>query len=185
MKRLLLVLLVLVLAAAGLAAAAVWYVRPAESLDLAYREVDFNSKFKDLIRNRQFAVEITDSELENLLKKRLSENPNLAPGVTVTGARLERDKDIVNIHVNLLYRGKVRAGLVLRYDLSWQSPNLTAVFRGASVRGFTIPEGWLNPGDFKIGVNEQLPSALGVREIVFGDRAVTVWLKLRNPLSSE
>jgi hypothetical protein len=178
-KRLLLFIFCLLIVIGGVVAWAVWYVRPAQPLDLAYRDVSLAAKFNEMVRNRQPAFELTEADINNLLKKQVGENPVLTADLRITGANFNVDKDLLTADVNLLYKDKFPAGVRLHYYLDWKEPDLKITYKDAAVKGFTLPASWFRPKDYNININGQLPGPVGVKEVVFGDKSVKVWLKLQ------
>lgn len=179
MKKLLWLLLALLAAAAVAAAGILSYIRPEQQLDLTYKKINLESKFVSMVKNRQFSLEISDEEMNDLLKEKLAEKPEVSPGIRVTGARFQRENDRLLADVNVDVKGKLPAGVQLEYRLEWKAPYLSAVYQGARIRSVNLPQTWLDPGDFKINMNEAVPRPLGIQEVIFDDKAITVWLKLQ------
>ncbi|WP_040950241.1 hypothetical protein [Gorillibacterium massiliense] len=179
MRKLLLVLLVLGLLLGGAYYGAVRYIQPKEQLTLDYKPFDLGAKIREIAESGQFAVTLNDEEMNSLFVSKLAEDPNVASGVRITGARFTRDQDVIYADVNLLLRGRWKAGVQLTYRLAWEPPYLKASFQQASIHGKPLPKSLLDIQDVAVPVNEMLPPLIAIKNIQFNKDAIKVSLKLQ------
>ncbi|MCL6458469.1 MAG: hypothetical protein K6T85_10740 [Gorillibacterium sp.] len=167
LKRLLVTLASLIVLAVLLAVATVWYVRPTQTLDLNYQEVDFQKKVESIILSRSLTVSLTDEELSNLLKRELSLDAEPNPHTQITGARFQRQGSELTAELTVLLRDKLPAQVRLVYQLEWNSPTLKLQFVNASVKGKDIPSSWLKLGDIYTNIDEKLPPFVTIASVDF------------------
>lgn len=179
MKRLLFALLTLALLLAIIAFGIIRYVKPTESLDLQYKELSIGAKVTDMIVKRQFAVDLTEDDIANIVKKQLAQQPQLSPDIVLTGARIELAGNRVNLVANVRYKGRIPAEVNAVYDLQWQDPNLRIVFRDARIKSISLPQSQFDPAPIDIGLNDLLPKAVAVKDVKFSGESVRIELKLR------
>ncbi|MBO9607608.1 MAG: hypothetical protein J7639_16725 [Paenibacillaceae bacterium] len=179
MKRLLFALLTLALLLAIIAFGIIRYIKPTETLDLQYKELSIGAKVTEMIVKRQFAVELTEADVENIVKKQLAEQPQLSPDIRLTGARVELAGNRLNIAANVRYKNKIPAQVSAVYDLQWQEPNLHIVFRDGRIKSISLPRSQFDPQPIDVNLNELLPKAVAVKDVKFTGEGVHVELKLR------
>ncbi|MDF2663588.1 MAG: hypothetical protein K0Q94_6379 [Paenibacillus sp.] len=176
-RSLFIILAVLVLLAAA-AGAAVWYAKPQEKLDLAYRPLSFVDKALDMLQNRKLEVRLNEQELNDLLKKKLSEQPQLRPNVTIEGARFEQRGDRLTAHVNIRTAANVKVGAALDFALEWRSPDLIVRHTATRIRDWSVPSSWLQLEPIVVPISDGLPPLIAIREIRFDPQGIVVALKL-------
>ncbi|WP_020619755.1 hypothetical protein [Paenibacillus daejeonensis] len=163
-RLLMLILVLIVLAGLG-----VWgalrYAAPQEELDLTAQPIRLDNKAQDLITSGELALELTESDVESLIKTQLQEDPQLAPDVLLTGARIELSTDRLIAHVNLKYRDQIPVGAVATYRLAWEHPNLVAIPEGLHIRSIRLPYTMLDT--IRVPVAGQLPNFLEIGEVTF------------------
>ncbi|OXM87293.1 hypothetical protein [Paenibacillus rigui] len=162
-----------------LAAAAYWYARPTQALDLAYSELPVRSKLTEILANRKLEVTLNESEVNSLLKKALAAHAEVQEGVRITGARFSLEGDRWIADVNLLYKQQWEVGAKLYFTMQWHEPYLTAVHTGTQIRQAGIPVEWFQLKPLQIPLNDYLPKPAGVRGIAFENHEVKLALKLR------
>lgn len=171
----LLAVLVLIAAAAG---TAVWYAKPQEQLDLAYQPVSLADKALDMLKSRKLEVRISKQELNDLVKKKLAEKPQLRPNVTIEGARFEQQGDRLTAYVNISTAASVKVGAVLDFVLEWRSPELIVRHSATRIRDWSVPASWLQLEPIVVRVSDGLPPLIAIKEIRFDADGVVVALKL-------
>ncbi|UUZ84185.1 hypothetical protein LJK88_10865 [Paenibacillus sp. P26] len=68
-------------------AVSIWYVQPAQKLDLAYGEFPLKDKVFSMLMSRRLEVTLSEQEVNDLLKKALAAHAQIRPGLELTGAR--------------------------------------------------------------------------------------------------
>jgi len=167
MKRIRLLPFILVLAVLACTAGLAGYVQPTRALDLQYEEVSLSENVWEAIRLRQPVLVLSESETESLLKKGLAAHPPLSGRLTVTGAAFELQGDRLLADVNLLYAGKLKAGVRLEFKLSWHNPQLVATHVRTAVRSTEIPLSWFRLEPLHVNVGGLLPARIAVADVQF------------------
>ncbi|PYI52150.1 hypothetical protein [Paenibacillus flagellatus] len=170
---------VLLVIAALLLGAAVLYVRPAETLDLAYEPVSVSQKLLDIVKTRKPEVHLTGRELNDLVKMKLAERPQLNERVTIEGARLEQRGDRLTAYVNLKTIAGVRVGAALDFALEWKAPELVVRHTGTRIRDFTVPPSWLTLDPVVVPIDDSAVPLVKVKAIAFLDDGVRIDLGLK------
>jgi hypothetical protein len=167
----------LLLAVLGVCAA-IWYVKPTEPLNLDYGQVSVSQKVLDMVKARKPEVQISERELNDIVKKQLAERSQLRPNVVIEGARFEQQVDRLTAYVNLKTVGGVRVGAVLDFKLQWNAPRLTISHTGTRIRSWNVPSSWLQLDPIVVRVDDALPPLIAIKDIHFGEDGITVSLKL-------
>ncbi|TMV52991.1 hypothetical protein FE783_02055 [Paenibacillus mesophilus] len=167
----------LLLAAIGIGAA-IWYVKPTETLNLDYGQVSVAQKVLDMVKARKPEVQISERELNDIVKKQLAERAQLRADVVIEGARFEQQSDRLTAHVNLKTVGGIRAGAVLVFKLEWNAPKLTISHTGTRIRSWNVPSSWLQLDPIVVRLDEALPPLIAIKDIRFREDGITVSLKL-------
>nr|WP_245247433.1 MULTISPECIES: hypothetical protein [unclassified Paenibacillus] len=162
-----------------LAAGVLWFVRPAEPLDLSYGQLDLRGKLTDMLMSRRMETVLTEREVNDLLKQALTHRPEVRPGVTLTGAAFVLQGERLSADVNLLVQQRLEVGAKLWFELSWKEPYLTALHTGTEIRGRSVPLEWLRLEPLRIELNEYLPTRISIREMAFEGSTVRLSLKMR------
>lgn len=163
-----------------LAAAIVMFIRhiqPTEVLDLNYQEISIASKIADMVKNRKFEVQITEQDLNNLVKKQLSAHQNLPNDVRVEGAKLTLQGSNLVADVNIRWQDKVPVGAQLLFTLAWDPPNVVIQHQSTRVRGIQVPKEWLQFAPIELSIEDHLPLLVGVKGVQFEEKAVLIQLK--------
>jgi hypothetical protein len=183
MRRLgfsLVVLLLILALLLGLGySSAVQYAAPDEVLDLSYDEVSLSANIGEMVRKRQFALDLSEDELSSLLKKKLAANPDVAPQAEVRGARFHLDGDQLFADVHVVYRKRFDVGLTLTFNLTWEEPDLVARHVQTSVRSFEVPPSLFQLQPLRIRTDVLLPGYIGIRSVQFPGNHILIELKLQ------
>ncbi|MCS7458924.1 hypothetical protein N0M98_02115 [Paenibacillus doosanensis] len=179
MGKLLRSIVSLAIGCAVIAAIGYWYVQPERPLDLTYSELKVRGKLADMIASRKLEVELTEPEVNSLLKKALAAHAQVTPDLEVTGAEFSLEGKEWVADVNLLYKGQWEAAARLYFTMSWQEPYLTAVHTSTKIKRLSVPLDWFRLQPLNVELNDYLPRPAGVRSVAFEEHAVRVGLKLR------
>lgn len=173
-RLLMLIFVLIVLAGLG-----VWgalrYASPQEELDLAAEPIRLDSKVQDLVTSGELVLELTEADVESLIKSELQEDPQLGPDVLLTGARVELSTDRLTVHANLKYREQIPVGAVATYRLAWEHPNLLAIPEGLHIRSIRLPYSGLDT--IMVPVAGQLPDFLEIGEVTFDTDTIRIELE--------
>lgn len=172
--------LVVVLIIGALAgAAALWYVKPAEALDLSYAPLRLDDKLAAMLLERKFEISLSEGEVDSLIKTSLAAKPRIHPDATVTGARFTLQDGTLAADVNLLVKERWPAGVKLRFELAWQEPVLTIRHVGTDIRQVPLPPDWFRLDPFDIRLEDYMPRPVGIRSVSFAGSEMKLQLKLR------
>ncbi|TDF97526.1 hypothetical protein [Paenibacillus piri] len=176
MGKLIRFLLMLALAAALLAGGLYLYAQPQQTLDLNYSDLSIKNKLADMIASRKLEVELTEPEVNNLLKKALAKQSSVRGEVEVTGARFTLNGSEWIADVNLLYQKRWQIGAELMFAVSWQEPYVTVVHTGTRIRQAGIPSEWFRLKPLQVPLNDYMPKLAGVKSIDFLEHGVRLKL---------
>jgi hypothetical protein len=157
---------------AVLAACALWYAAPASSYGLSYGTVPFAERASDMVRRMSAEMELSEADVNNLLVAHLARNPEIRPGIVVTGAAFHLAGDRLLADVNVKVKERIPVGLHLEYRLDWQSPDLIFHTEKAAVRSVGLPLS-LFP-DQRINLAGQMPKPLKIRDVRLQDGRLIV-----------
>jgi len=169
---------VLLLAVIAAAAVLLWYIRPAETLDLSYRDISIVEKVTEMVRKRELVVELDDDELSNLVKRAIAEKPQLTEDVRITGVRVETENGLLALHVNAVAKGFVKAGATIYAKLEWREPNLLLTLDRGAVKKLEIPGKYFSQQNFIVPLYDKLPALVGIKDIRLEDGKLRIMLKL-------
>ncbi|WNR45704.1 hypothetical protein [Paenibacillus roseipurpureus] len=153
------------------------YVKPTESLDLTYREISISNKIADIILSRKLEVRLTEDDINQLLKKQLADHSTLPHDFRLEGAKLNMAGSLINADVNLRWQNKIPIGAHAMFFLSWESPNLVIQHQSTQIKSLQLPSEWLQMAPVEIPLQSYLPKLIGIKNVVFEDKAIVVQLK--------
>ncbi|GAA4855189.1 hypothetical protein GCM10023310_37650 [Paenibacillus vulneris] len=179
MGKLLRGILSIAIVCALLLGAAYWYVQPARTLDLNYSELEVRNKVANMLTSRKLEVDLTEPEVNSLLKKALAAHPQVGSDLEMTGAEFSLEGNRWVADVNLLYKGQWTFGAKLYFTMSWKEPNMIATHTATQIKEVSIPGTWFQLNPLQIQLNDYVPKPAAVREIAFEEHGVRVGLKLR------
>ncbi len=115
------------------------YIKPDKSLDLNYREVALAGKFNEILKTRKLEIRLSEEEVDHLLRKGLSQRPQVSADLAVTGARFSLNGNRLTADVNLLYRDLVPIGATLNFTLDWKDPYIAAEHTETRIKALNVP----------------------------------------------
>ena len=86
---------------------AVRHVKPTETLNLDYKEITVSSKIADIVKNRKLEVQLTEQELNDVVKKQLAAHQVLPNDLRIEGAKLTLQGSNLVADVNVRWREKI------------------------------------------------------------------------------
>lgn len=181
MRTLLKLLLAFIVLVVLLVGGLVWYIAPDEDLDLAYAEVPIREKIVSMAKKLKLEIVITEQEINDLAKKQLAAHPRIGPDIEVTGARFELNGDRLTAHLNLIYRGLIRAQAAAYFQLEWKRPSIVATLQRTEIKGYELPSAWVSLKPIAIPVEDKLPDFVGIRNVDFEANGIVFRFKLLNP----
>jgi hypothetical protein len=155
------------------------YVQPDRMLDLNYSEFSIRDKLTDMLANRRLEVVLSELEVNELLKKILSDRSQLREDWTLTGAQFTLQGSQWTADVNLMYKEKWPVGAKLFFTVNWQDPYLTAVHTATQIKEVSVPMEWFQLQPLQIPLNDYLPKPAGVRNVILQDDTVRLALRRR------
>lgn len=178
--RKLAVALIIVVTIAGLLLfAGLRYVSPVQELDLRYEQVSMADQLMDMWKARRFEIEITEDELNHLLKKQLQQNTMLSEQWQVTGAQFHLQGNEGIADVNLMYASRYPVGMKLYFELKWQEPELTAAHKRTELKQWSVPAAWFSLEPLSVNMNEYLPALVKVKHVDFSGDSIKLTFGLR------
>ncbi|WP_282941065.1 hypothetical protein [Paenibacillus sp. RC67] len=169
----------LAIVCALLLGAAYWYVQPEQKLDLNYSELPVREKVANMLTSRKLEVQLTEPEVNSLLKKALASHTQVSSDLEITGAQFFLEGSEWVADVNLLYKGQWTFGAKLYFAMSWKEPYLKATHTATKIKEASVPIEWFHLNPLQIQLNDYVPKPAGVRDIAFEDHGLRVGLKLR------
>lgn len=155
--------------------AAVQYVQPEGNLDLTYTEISLSYKIVEMIKRRQLSVTLNEAEVNDLLKKVLSQHPQPAEHIQIVGATFDTYGDQMIADVHMKYRGKWDIGAKLYFLLSWNNPSITVTHVRTDVKSIHVPSGLLQLNPISINLNDYLPRLIGVKDVRFEKEQIVIY----------
>jgi hypothetical protein len=179
LRKLIFTIVILAVISFGLYWAAVQAVKPDQDLDLKYKEVSVVEKILDMVKNRKLEVQLTEQDLNNLVKKQLSEHADLPNNVTITGAQFKLNGNRVEADVNLLWNHKVAAAAKLFFLMEWKNPDLVITHLSTQIKQMEVPQEWFHLNPLRIQMAQNMPQMIGIKDIAFDPNAIRILLTLR------
>ncbi|MDF2962338.1 MAG: hypothetical protein K0S39_4073 [Paenibacillus sp.] len=155
------------------------YVQPQHTLDLAYTDLPVRNKLADMLASRKLEVELTEPEVNSLLKKALANQMSNRQDFEITGARFTLLGSEWVADVNLLYRKRWKLGAALRFKVSWQEPYIMAVHTGTRIRQAELPLEWFRLKPVQVPLNDHLPKLTAIKDIAFLEHSLKLSLGLK------
>ncbi|MNZ58336.1 hypothetical protein D3C78_763420 [compost metagenome] len=190
-RRLMTALIIVILLLGGAAWWLLAYIAPDEPRDMAYTPIDLKEKALDVIRSMKPELVLTEDEINALIKMHMKEKYAsvsegeaslwLAEDVQLEGATFELEEDELLAHLNILYKGRIRAQLDAVYTLEWQETSIVLTPQSLSMKSLSLPLGLLE----RIEVPLNLPAldVISLNNVQFKkDKILLVFkLQLINP----
>ncbi|TXK72115.1 hypothetical protein [Paenibacillus sp. N3.4] len=178
LKKLVVVVIVVVIIFAGALAAIRFYMKPTEALDLNYQEVAISGKIADIILSRKLEVQLTEQDMNNLVKKQLAMHRTLPNDFRIEGTKLILQGSTIEADVNVTWHDQVAIGAKMHFKMSWNAPDMEIQLVDAQVKGMRLPNEWLQIPTIEIPLEEHLPKLIGVRDVLFDEKGIRIQLKL-------
>ncbi|GIP31248.1 hypothetical protein [Paenibacillus sp. J2TS4] len=169
-------LLLLILGLVVILAAALWlYVKPDKPLDLAYGPVSIRDKVEQMIRSRQLSFQLSKEEINSLVKKAILEHPlPLPPDLQIEGVDIQPVEQGFVGEFNLRYKERLRFAATADVRIEWQSPELYIELEQVKVKKLPIPNALLDKRQYRLRLDEQLPSFVDLSRIDFHPNGVQI-----------
>lgn len=175
MRKWIISLFVLVFALAFACVGFLYYIKPDQSLDLAYKEVPLNDRALSMAKRVSTEMKLTEEDVVNLATKSLAKDPQVEKDIRVTGAHFELEGDLLYADLNVEWNKQFAAGIRLVYRLRWEDPNVVANIEKAKVKGIKLPTSFFS--DRIIPIGDQLPKFLEISGMKWEDGGVKVQFK--------
>ncbi|SDD71888.1 hypothetical protein SAMN02799630_03297 [Paenibacillus sp. UNCCL117] len=167
------------LLAAALVGAALWLVKPAEALDLSYEPLRLQDQAKEMLLKRKFELELSEAEVNSLIKRKLAAQPQVHPEARITGARFTLEDGGLRADVSLLLRERWPVGATLRFACSWEAPYMVVRHTATELRGLSLPASWFSLEPLRLAPDDYLPGLLRAADMSFDSSGVKLRLQLR------
>ncbi|NOV00074.1 hypothetical protein [Paenibacillus planticolens] len=177
LKKLFVFVIAVIVIAAAAAVMIIRHIKPAEDLDLSYQEISIAGKIADIAKNRKLEVQVSEQDLNNLVKKQLAAHRTLPNGVRIEGAKLTLQGSNLVADVNVRWQDIVPVGAQLLFTLAWDPPNVVIRHQNTMIKGLLLPKDWLQLAPIELSIEDHLPLLIGVRDVRFEEKAVLIQLK--------
>ncbi|AZN41861.1 hypothetical protein [Paenibacillus albus] len=174
-RKLLISMIVLILLVTGAGTFAIWYVKPEEDLNLNYAPVPIMDRALTMLRQLDTEFVLTEADINNIGKASIRLHPDYSPDIRITGARLELQEDKLVAHVNVKYKKRIPAGLVITYKLMWSEPNVVAVVEEAKLKGITLKKSYFD--NMVIPLGSELPRLVHIQKMDVKGKSVVVTIR--------
>ncbi|MFC5531515.1 hypothetical protein [Cohnella yongneupensis] len=175
MKKMFVGLVLFLILAIIAVVAGLFYIKPTEELDLTHRKVPIKERAIDMVKRTSLELIVTEADVNNLLKTKLSEDPIVQKNVEVTGAKFTVIGDLLIADLNVLWKDLVPSSLRIVYRLHWESPNIIATVEEAKIKSISLPSSAI--AGFVIPLGDELPKPLKIEKIDWGVGEIKVKLK--------
>lgn len=172
-------MLAIVVVGGLLAAGAAYYVKPQETLDMQYRELNTTAQVTEMIRNRRFTLVLSELELNDLMKRSLSGNVSLPSQVKLDGARFRLQGDRLYADLNVRLWSAVPVGVTAEYQLVWRRPELVFEYGGARIRDVELPPSMLLLPEIVVNLDSMLPPAVTAAKVTFEPKQLVIGLQFK------
>lgn len=158
--------------------ALIWYVQPAQSLNLQYTTYEIEHELEEMIRERRTSMELSEEEVNDLLKEELASHPVESPYARLVGAQFDLVDGGMVAHLHLLAMDRVDVGATLDYTFHWQEPEISAELQRARVKSVSIPQGQIPTPRFAIDLSALLPPFVTVKSMDFNEDVIVLHFQL-------
>lgn len=153
------------------------YVKPTESLDLQYKEISISNKMAEMILSRKLDVRLSEEDVNQLLKKQLASRSLLPHDFRMEGAKLSLQGSMIEADVNVRWHERIPIGVHTMFTLAWDPPNLVIQHVNTQIKNWQLPSAWLQLAPVEIPLQSYLPKLIGIKNVVFEDKAIVIQLK--------
>lgn len=156
----------------------IWYIQPKESLNLQYTSYELEHELEEMIRERRTSMELSEKEINDLLKEELVQHPVETDYARLVGAKFELVDGGMAAQLHLLAMERVDVGATLDYVFQWREPEISAELQRARVNSLPIPPGQIPTPSFAIDLSAMLPPFVSVKSVDFNEDAIVLHFKL-------
>lgn len=178
-KRLVIALILLVVLLIGGGWWFLSYIAPQETLDLSYEHIDVKEKAISMVKRMKPELILTEADINNLIKMQLQDgaaNAKLPPGVALDGARFELNGDLLLAHLNVTYKERIPAAVLVTYRMTWENPNVIITPLSMDMKGIALPQDTLEP--FIISLDLTVQDLVSVGDVRFEEDRMIIKLQV-------
>ncbi|MGO4270414.1 hypothetical protein AB4Z22_11275 [Paenibacillus sp. TAF58] len=177
LKKVVIFAITVVIFLIALLAIAVRHVKPTETLNLDYKEITVSSKIADIVKSRKLEVQLTEQDLNDVVKKQLAAHQVLPNDFRIEGAKLTLQGSNLVADVNVRWREKIPIGAQMMFTVAWNPPNLVVQHRNTNIKGMQVPSEWVQLAPIELPIEDYLPKLIGVKNVLFEEKAIIIQLK--------
>jgi hypothetical protein len=177
-KKLLYTLFIILIVIALLIAGLLIYIKPERELDWSYSKVSLTDKAKQMITSFKTELNLSEEEINNLLKEQLADKAKLPNDTEITGMQFDLQGSTAFADVNLLWKGLVEAGAQIKFDLEWKEGTLMMKHSQTNVKAISIPATYFKIPDVEIPINKMLPKMVAIKDLSFEPDHIHIKFKL-------
>lgn len=179
MRKLIFFLFTLALLAGIIGVCGLYYIRPDPTLTLNYSSLSLKDKALDMVKTMSPEIVLTEEDINNLLKEALAEHPRPIPDVEVRGAHFALSGNRLTAELRVMWKDRIAAGVQVKYVLAWHEPELIATVESIRMKDIVLPASIMET--IAIPIEQQLPDFVGIRDVQFGARDITIKLRADIP----
>lgn len=156
-----------------------WYAAPDPELDWDRADLpSIAEKAMEMIANQRLSANVTEEELDAIVKEALMERRNLGNGWEMTGAKTTLSGDTMTLVTDLALEGRLRVQLTHQFQLQWESPNIVATHVSTALKDIPLPSSWFSVPVIRVPLvlDERIPAE--VSRVAFEEGGIRLDFKL-------
>ncbi|WP_199620446.1 hypothetical protein [Paenibacillus alkalitolerans] len=169
---------VVVMAAAGL----VWYAAPSEQLDwTSGPPPSIRDKVEQMILERRAFIQLSETEIDALLKQYWKRQAVINEYAVVTGARFELTDNVLLAHTTVRLADTADAALVHEFRLDWEAPDIVITHLSTRMKNIEFPKDWIRFEQTRLPLELDPRLPVAVKSVEFMGDVVEIQMNLRAP----
>ncbi|MCR8645225.1 hypothetical protein NV379_21450 [Paenibacillus sp. N1-5-1-14] len=178
MKKLLLVFVVVIVILLLGVFGFIWYIKPAETLNLDAKPFTIQDKIKEVVQSRKMEVKLTEQEINSLLKQQLQSYTRLPHDIRLTGANFDLQGQELIMDANVIWKDQIPASVQVYFHVLWNNGAIVVEHTWTKLKQWHLPKDWMNLQPITIPIANQLPKMVAIRDVVFEDDGIVFKFKL-------
>ncbi|GAA0410874.1 hypothetical protein [Paenibacillus motobuensis] len=154
--------------------AIVLYIRPSRTLDMNYSELNWKNKLVEMVESRNTELTLTESDVNNLLKKGLTEyvaEHDLPFQIIGADFKLNGNQIIANMNGAW---GLVNFGATAKYSVEYADGTLLLNPSSVEVRNISISPERIGLEAMTIHLTDYIPKLVTINEVNFPGKAIQI-----------
>lgn len=161
--------------------AIVLYIRPSQTLNMNYSELNWKNKLVEMAENRHTTLTLTESDVNNLLKKGLAEYAaeNELP-FQITGADFKLNGNQIIANVNGAW-GLMDVGAAIKYRVEYAGGTLLLHPSSLEVRNLSVSPEKFGLEAMTIYLSDCIPKVVTINDVKFPGKTIQIKFTLDLP----